>query len=101
MTTQTTQAQLATFFAGAKSYNSEPVYKAEDSITVSLDKNTRLVSNENGRSLQIRLNEKTVVYAALSSTAPMKETYKITKLVAVRDWDERNIKAGHITFKAE
>jgi len=99
---KTAIANVVSFFEGAKTYDSEPLFENKGQITVQLDESMQIVSNENGRSIKIRLNETTVCYASLAPETPIKAEYNILKLVAVRDADYkgRSIKKGHTIYRA-
>ena len=101
--TTTTKQDFTSLRGTVKNYTSEPVFTVAHQQSVFLDEEVRLVSNENGRSLQIRLDEKTVVYAAINEGTPIKESYIVKRLVAVRDADYkgRSIKKGHEMLRAE
>lgn len=89
------------FFAGARILASEPVYKEVGSIVKKLDDKCRLVTTKHGRALAIaNPNGEGTIYAHLDDAVPMKESYTITKLVAIRAWEERNIVVGQISLKA-
>ncbi len=89
------------FFKGARVLAAEPVYKELGSITKKLDDKCRLVTTRHGRALAIaNPNGEGTIYAHIAPDVPMKETFTVVKLEAIRAWEERNITVGQISFKA-